>query len=70
MRNKAALAPKGICGSGPRVGRRMEYPDKCVAPFPANTFARIAKVLADDEDRTSFMREAVEKLLAERENKP
>ncbi len=60
------MAEKAICDTAPRVGRKMEYPDKCVAPFPAHTFARIGKALASGEDRTTFIREAVERELQRR----
>ena len=66
MRNSLALARKDICDTAPRVGRKMEYPDKCVAPFPADTFVRIASALKHDEDRTAFIREAVERELERR----
>lgn len=37
------------------------------ARFPTGTFARIAAVLVGKEDRTDFVREAVERELARRE---
>jgi hypothetical protein len=37
------------------------------ARFPAGTFDRIAAVLEPDEDRTEFVRRAVERELARRE---
>jgi len=37
------------------------------ARFPTGTFERIAKVLREKEDRTDFVREAVEKELLRRE---
>jgi hypothetical protein len=67
MRNNVGLAEKVICGNAPRVGRRMEFPDKCIAPLAKGTFARIAAALKDGEDRTSFIREAVERELQRRE---
>jgi hypothetical protein len=66
MRNILALDEKDICGSAPRVGRRMEFPDKCIAPLAKGTFARIAATLQKDEDRTDFIREAVERELERR----
>lgn len=66
MRNNEALAQKAICDTSPRVGRKMEFPDKCIAPFPADTFARIATVLTPNEDRTDFIREAVARELERR----
>jgi hypothetical protein len=40
-----------------------------VARFPAGTFARIETVLAEAEDRTDFVRAAVNRELARREKK-
>ena len=51
------------------MGRKMEWPDKCIAPFPDKTFERIAEVLAEGEDRTTFIRLAVERELRRREQK-
>lgn len=69
MRNNTALDEKAICATPPRVGRKLEYPDKCIAPLPAGSFDRIAKVLKADEDRTGLIREAVERELKRRERK-
>lgn len=69
MRNTEALAEKDICANPPRVGRKMEFPDKCVAPLPKGTFARIDRVLADGETRTDLLRKAVEAELTRRERK-
>ena len=66
MRTSGTLAQKSICDTAQRVGRKMEFPDKCVAPFPAQTFARIASALHGEEDRTTFIREAVERELKRR----
>lgn len=56
-----------VAASGPRVGRKMEYPDKCIAALPPGTFDRITAVLRDGEDRTDLLREAVEAELKRRE---
>ena len=40
-----------------------------VARFTAGTFARIEAVLDKDEDRTDFVREAVERKIKRRENR-
>jgi hypothetical protein len=40
-----------------------------VARFAAGTFGRIEAVLDDDEDRTDFVRKAVERELRRRERK-
>ena len=39
------------------------------ARFPAGTFKRIEAVLHEDEDRTDFVREAVERELKRRERR-
>lgn len=41
--------------------------EKMVARFPDGTFARIAAVLTDGEDRAGFVRHAVERDLRRRE---
>jgi hypothetical protein len=45
------------------MGPRKLWPDKAVAAFPAGTFARMRAVLQSGEDRTDFMRRAVEREL-------
>lgn len=55
--------------SGPRVGRKMEYPEKREAAFAEGTLARIQAVLKPGETQVGFIREAVAEKL-ERENKP
>jgi len=44
-----------------------KWAENMVARFPAGTFKRIKAVLGEDEDRTDFMREAVERELRRRE---
>lgn len=56
-----------ISDIAPAVGRRKEFTERVLAPFRDGTLARIARVLAGDEDRTSFIREAVERELKRRE---
>lgn len=51
------------------MARRKRFHEEMVARFPEGTFARIAAVLRDEDDRADFVREAVEKLLQEREAK-
>jgi len=51
------------------MARRKRFHETMVARFPEGTFARIAAVLRDEDDRADFVREAVEKLLQEREAK-
>ena len=45
----------------------MLYPDKIVAPLPKGTKLRIAAVLEEAEDKTDFLRAAVEAELRRRE---
>lgn len=69
MRNNAALAGKVICVSPARVGRKKRWAEDMQARFAEGTFARISEVLGDGEDRTDFVREAVERELDRREKK-
>jgi hypothetical protein len=50
-----------------RMGRKKRWPERTAIKFAAGTFERIAAVLADDEDRMAFMREAVDRELERRE---
>lgn len=51
------------------MGRKMKYPEKAVGAFPSGTFAAIERVTADTEDRTDFIRTAVERELERRGTK-
>lgn len=51
------------------VGRIRRWAEDMQARFAEGTFARIAAVLKDGEDRTDFIREAVEAELKRRESK-
>jgi hypothetical protein len=50
-----------------RMGRKKRWPERTAIKFAAGTFERIAAVLADDEDRMAFMREAVQREIERRE---
>lgn len=50
------------------VGRPLLWPDKIVAPLPAGSKARINAVLHQGEDKTDFLRTAVERELQRRES--
>jgi hypothetical protein len=50
-----------------RVGRKKRWNEDMQARFPEGTFARIAAVLEEGEDRTDFVRKAVEWELKRRE---
>lgn len=67
MRNKPLLAEKVICVSELRVGRIKRWAEDMQARFPAGTFKRIAAVLKPNEDRTDFVRTAVDTELEKRE---
>jgi hypothetical protein len=49
------------------MGRKKRWPERIGAKFAAGTLDRIAAALADGEERTAFIREAVERELARRE---
>ncbi len=64
MRNNLSLAEKV---DTPRsVGRPPLWSENMQARFAQGTFARIAKALRDKEDRTDFIRQAVEAELQRR----
>lgn len=49
------------------MGRKKRWAEDMVARFAEGTFDRIDAVRGDDEDRTDFIREAVERELKRRE---
>ncbi len=49
------------------MGRKKQWPERVGAKFAAGTLDRIAAALADGEERTAFISEAVERELARRE---
>ena len=51
----------------PAVGRKLKFPEKAVCAFPRGTFAAIESVIGETEDRTDFVREAVQRELARRD---
>lgn len=52
-----------------KVGRKKRWSEDMQARFPEGTFERIQAVLEEDEDRTDFVRDAVERELKRRERK-
>jgi hypothetical protein len=50
-----------------KMGRKKLWFDIMRANFPAGTFDRIAALLGEDEDRTDFVRLAVERECERRE---
>lgn len=67
MRNNSGLAQKVISDIPRAVGRPPLWSENMQARFKAGTFDRIARTLADGEDRTDFVRAAVERELKRRE---
>jgi hypothetical protein len=53
-----------------RVGRKKRWAEDMQARFPEGTFARIEAVMQADEDRTDFVRDAVEREIKRRERQP
>jgi hypothetical protein len=49
------------------MGRKKRWAEDMQARFPEGTFARIETLLENGEDRTDFVREAVERELKRRE---
>jgi hypothetical protein len=52
------------------MGRKKQWAEDMQARFPDGTFARIAATLEGGEDRTDFVRVAVEREIKRRERKP
>lgn len=67
MRNGAILTHIHPSDMPRRMGRKKKWAEDMQARFQQGTFARIAAVLIDDEDRTDFVRVAVERELTKRE---
>jgi hypothetical protein len=51
------------------MGRKKMWAEDMQARFPEGTFARIDAVRDESEDRTDFVREAVERELKRRERR-
>jgi len=67
MRLEPALTSLVVSVNPPRMGRKKQWAQDMQARFPDGTFERIASVLVSGEDRTDFVREAVEREIARRE---
>jgi hypothetical protein len=52
-----------------RVGRKKRWSEDMQARFPKGTFERIEAILGEGEDRTDFVRAAVQRELERREGK-
>lgn len=51
------------------MGRKKQWSEDMVARFPEGTFSRIDAVREESEDRTDFVRLAVDRELRRRERK-
>ena len=51
------------------MGRKKMWAEDMQARFPEGTFDRIDAVLVENEERTAFVREAVERELKRRERR-
>jgi hypothetical protein len=67
MRNNRACESILVSATAQRVGRKKRWVEDMQARFAEGTFTRIRAVLTDGEDRTDFIREAVERELRRRE---
>jgi hypothetical protein len=67
MRKRCAVTHESAIPA--RVGRKKRWSEDMQARFPEGTFARIEAVLEESEDRTDFVRAAVERELERRERK-
>ena len=70
MRKGARLTEFVTCDTPAKVGRKLLWPDKIVAPLPAGTLDRIEAVLVNGVQKTDFLREAVAAELKRRERRP
>jgi hypothetical protein len=56
-----------IHATAPRVGRKKQWTERIQLPMADGTTARIDVLLADDEVRLDFIREAIEREIKRRE---
>lgn len=61
------LAPSATT---PRVGRKLEWPEKFLTSFAAGTLDRVRGALEEGEDVRAFIREAVEREIKRRKRAP
>ncbi len=63
-----AILTEFLVSASPRsVGRKKKWAEDMTARFAEGTFAKIAEVLMPHEDRTDFVRNAVQKEISRRE---
>ncbi len=53
-----------------RVGRKKEFTERILLPLRPGTLERIAAALARDEERTEFVRRAIEREIKRRKRPP
>lgn len=51
----------------PRMGRKLRWPERVMAKLAAGTLAQISIVLEKGEERTAFLREAIDREIERRE---
>src|SRR5262245_14359036 len=61
------MTPDADVAIRPRMGRKKRWPERVGAKFAGGTLARIAAMLGEDEERTAFIREAVEREIERRQ---
>lgn len=61
------LTGSEIAGTPSRMGRKKQWAEDMQARFAEGTFGRISAVLREGEDRTDFVRAAVDREIEARE---
>jgi len=61
------MTPSADAAIRPRMGRKLRWPERVMAKLAAGTLERIAAVLEKGEERTAFLREAIEREIERRE---
>jgi hypothetical protein len=67
VKGRRPLTQNLILDTRGRVGRKKRWNEDMQARFPEGTFRRIAAMLEEKEDRTDFVRAAVERELERHE---
>jgi hypothetical protein len=60
------MTPEAGVAIKPRMGRKLRWPERVMAKLAVGTLARIATVLEKGEERTAFLREAIEREIERR----
>lgn len=61
------MTPASNVAIRPRMGRKLRWPERVMAKLAAGTLARIALVLERKEERTAFLRDAIDREIERRE---